>query len=311
MLRTINIGFRERYLSAVLFYYHCLFLQSQRNENERYEGLANMTHQKENVMKKAAITLLILAILSAMLSVYVLPTATAQEGPALRAYGPGGPAPAMREAAKVFGDKKGVKVEINAGPTPKWKDQAMKDADIIFSGSEYMMTDFAQKDLPGLIDASTIRTLYLRPSAILVRPGNPKGLKGIKDLAKPGVKILVVQGAGQVGMWEDVAGRTGDVRLVDAVRRNIASFAPNAAEAKRLWAEDPSFDAWLIWTIWQKESPASADLVNTEPESTVYRSCGIAITNRSPQKELARDFADFLQSDQGRGIFSKWGWTVR
>lgn len=27
----------------------------------------------------------------------------------LRAYGPGGPAPAMREAAKAFGDKKGIK----------------------------------------------------------------------------------------------------------------------------------------------------------------------------------------------------------
>ena len=36
----------------------------------------------------------------------------------LKVYGPGGPAPAMREAAKVFGDRKGIKVEITAGPTP-------------------------------------------------------------------------------------------------------------------------------------------------------------------------------------------------
>jgi len=227
---------------------------------------------------------------------------------ALRAYGPGGPAPAMRESAKVFGDKKGIKVEINAGPTPTWKDRAMKDADLIFSGSEYMMTDFLQKDLPGLIDTATIRSLYLRPSAILVRPGNPKGIKGIQDLVRPGLRILVVQGAGQLGLWEDVAGRTGKVKLVEDVRRNIGFFAPNSAEAKKLWSSDFSYDAWLIWTIWQKENPAAADLIHTEPENTIYRSCGIAITNRSERKALAKQFADFLQSPEGQEIFVKWGW---
>ncbi|MGB9701059.1 MAG: substrate-binding domain-containing protein [Thermodesulfobacteriota bacterium] len=228
----------------------------------------------------------------------------------LKAYGPGGPAPAMREAAKVFGAQKGIVVEITAGPTPTWKNQAMKDADLIFSGSEYMMTDFVRKDLPGLIDTSTIHTLYLRPSAILVRPGNPKGIKGVRDLAKPGLKILVVEGAGQIGMWEDVAGRTGDVRLVSAVRRNIAFFAANSAEAKKLWNSDMSYDAWLIWTIWQKESPAVADLVPTEPEHTIYRSCAMAITNRSEQKLLAKEFVDFIRSTEGKTIFRKWGWLV-
>ena len=238
------------------------------------------------------------------------PTQTDKTGVVLRAYGPGGPAPAMREAAKVFGEMNGIKVEITAGPTPVWKDQAMKDADLIFSGSEYMMTGFVQKDLPALIDTSTIRTLYLRPSAILVRPGNPKGIKGIKDLAKAGVKILVVQGAGQVGMWEDVSGRTGKVKLVDGVRRNIGFFASNSAEAKKLWAGDPTYDAWLIWTIWQKESPASADLINIEPENTIYRSCGIAITNRSERKASGKEFTDFLQSSAGQSIFVKWGWIA-
>jgi accessory colonization factor AcfC len=216
----------------------------------------------------------------------------------------------MREAAKAFGEKKGIRVEINAGPTPTWKDQSMKDADLIFSGSEYMMTDFVQRDLPGLIDTATIRTLYLRPSAILVRPGNPKGIKGIKDLAKPGLRILVVQGAGQLGMWEDVAGRTGSVKLVDAVRRNIGFFAPNSGEAKKLWSSDLTYDVWLIWTIWQKESPASADLINIEPENAIYRSCGIAITNRSERKASAKEFSDFLQSAEGQDIFVKWGWMA-
>jgi accessory colonization factor AcfC len=268
-------------------------------------------------MKQNKLAHILSAMMLTCLGTVLIPSAEAQESTApektsvlLRAYGPGGPAPAMREAAKVFGEQKGIKVEITAGPTQAWKDQATKDADLIFSGSEYMMTEFVQRDLPGLTDISTIRTLYLRPSAILVRPGNPKAIKGIKDLGKPGVRILVVQGAGQVGMWEDVAGRTGNVRLVDGVRRNIGFFAANSAEAKKRWASDPSYDAWLIWSIWQKENPASADLINTEPESTIYRSCGIAITNRSVRKKLASEFADFLQSTKGQGIFVKWGWLA-
>lgn len=251
------------------------------------------------------------AILFALVAFVAAPLAGAQDDApvVLRAYGPGGPAPAMKEAAEAFGKIRGnVKVEVTAGPTPTWKNSARKNADLIFSGAEYMMTDFVQKDLVGLIDTATIRTLYLRPSAILVRPGNPKGINGVKDLAKPGLKVLVVQGAGQIGMWEDVAGRAGDVKLVDGVRRNIGFYAANSGEAKKRWGEDASFDAWLIWTIWQKESPALADVVATEAEYTIYRSCGIATSTRSTHKDLAKQFADFLQSPEGQAIFVRHGW---
>jgi accessory colonization factor AcfC len=268
-------------------------------------------------MRPNVITLTFVMVVATFSAILLQTIAVAQQtapagsqGVILKAYGPGGPAPAMREAAKIFGGRKGISVEIIAGPTPAWKDQAMKDADLIFSGSEYMMTDFVRKDLPGLIDAATIRTLHLRPSAILVRPGNPKQIRGVRDLTRPGIKILVVEGAGQVGMWEDVAGRTGDVRLVDGVRRNIAFFAANSGEAKKLWNSDLSYDVWLIWTIWQKEDPASAELINIEKENTIYRSCGIATTSRSEKKEITKEFSDFLQSTEGQEIFVKWGWLA-
>jgi len=84
----------------------------------------------------------------------------------------------MREAAQVVRAKKGVHRGYHCRPHCEVERSAMQDADLIFSGSEYMMHDFATKDLPGLIDPATIRTLYLRPSAILVRPGNPKKHNG-------------------------------------------------------------------------------------------------------------------------------------
>jgi len=60
----------------------------------------------------------------------------------LRIYGPGGPEPAIREAARQFGSAHGIEIAVTAGPTGKWIDAAKADADLIYSGSETMMTDF-------------------------------------------------------------------------------------------------------------------------------------------------------------------------
>jgi accessory colonization factor AcfC len=228
----------------------------------------------------------------------------------LRAYGPGGPLPAMKEAAAEFGKLYGVTVEVTAGPTGNWLSKAKQDADLIFSGAEYMMTDFI-KAMEGHIDESTVESLYLRPSAILVRPGNPKSIKKFEDLLKPGIKVLVVQGAGQAALWEDMAGRKGDIRTVRALRKNIVTYAANSAEARKAWIENTALDAWIIWNIWQIANKDLADLVPVSKEYRIYRDCGIALTQQGKDKESARRFTAFLKSKTGRQIFAKWGWMTR
>ncbi len=227
----------------------------------------------------------------------------------LLVYGPGGPAPAMKEAAEAFSRAHGVKVEVTAGPTPGWITKARVDADLIFSGSEYMMTDLVNA-MEGRIDEGTIASLYLRPSAILVRPGNPRHLRDLPDLAKPGVKVLVVQGAGQTGMWEDMAGKQGDLGLVRALRRNIVLHAPNTGAAKEAWMSRPELDAWIVYNIWQVANPKLADLVPVSKDFVVYRSSGVALTTKGKARPEARAFAEFLSSPDGAAIFRRWGWMA-
>ena len=138
----------------------------------------------------------------------------------INVYGPGGPAPAIQEASKAFASANNVTVNVMAGPTPQWIEKARQDADVVFSGAENMMSDFARA-LPGAFDLRDAEPLYLRPVAILVRPGNPKGIRGFRDLVAPGIRILAVAGSGQTGLWEDVAGRTGDIKMVRAFRKNL------------------------------------------------------------------------------------------
>ena len=231
-----------------------------------------------------------------------------QAAETLHVYGPGGPLPAMKEAAAAFSQAHGITIDVVAGPTPQWLDRARTDADLVFSGSETMMSDFIAA-LPS-VDPASVRPLYLRAAAILVRPGNPAQIGGVVDLLKPGHRILVVNGAGQQGLWEDVAGRTADIRQVRAFRSNIVTVARNSAEARQAWVSDPTLDAWLIWTIWQRANPTLADQVPVEPLYAIHRDAGIALTRAGEAKPDARAFAAFLASPQGAAIFAKWGWIV-
>lgn len=243
----------------------------------------------------------------AALAITVALPADAQE--VVRAYGPGGPLPAMKEAAEVFSKSRGVRVEVTGGPAEAWMQKARTDADLIFSGSEYMMTDFVRA-MEGRIDEATIVSLYLRPSAILVRRGNPKVIRDLPDLAKPGMKVLVVQGAGQTGMWEDMAGKQGDIRLVRALRKNIVVHAANTGAAKQTWTERADLDAWIVYNIWQVANPQLAELVPVSKDYVVYRSSGAALTKTGVQRAAARQFVEFLQSGEGAAIFKKWGWMT-
>lgn len=229
----------------------------------------------------------------------------------INVYGPGGPGPAMQEAAKAFGAANQVTVNVSAGPTGQWVEKAKQDADVVFSGAENMFTDFA-KALPGAFDLVDAQPMYLRPVAILVRPGNPKGIRGFRDLLAPGVKVLTVAGAGQTGLWEDVAGRTGDIAMVRAFRKNMVfPEAANSGAAKQQWTQQKDIDAWLIWNIWQVANPDLAQVVAMDEPFRIYRDAGVVLTHKGSAQPKARAFVEFLQSPAGQKIFAKWGWDAR
>lgn len=238
--------------------------------------------------------------------------AQAQTAAPIRCFGPGGPAPAMRVAAEAFRTAHGIPVEIIAGPTPQWAGRVAGEADLVFSGAEYMMDEFIAR-FADTVDAATRKTLYLRPSALLVRPGNPRGYTGLRDLlARPPAqaRILATGGAGQVALYEDIAGRTGDIALLRAMRERIVMVAPNTGAAQQEWRSKPdAYDVWLVWNHWQIAAPDVAALVEIEEPFRIWRSAGSVLSRSGAQRPEVRRFEAFLTGEQGRAAFQRFGWS--
>ncbi|MGL5289061.1 MAG: substrate-binding domain-containing protein [Aeromonas sp.] len=228
-------------------------------------------------------------------------------------YGPGGPHTALIKVAAAFQAKTGTHVNVHFGPQASWNDKAKENADILFGSSEQsalaIATGHADK-----FDIYAITPLYLRPAIILVKNGNPKNIQGLRDLAKPGVGIVVPDGAGisntsGTGVWEDMIGRTGDIHTVANFRKNIKLFTPNSGSARKAFVADPKIDAWITWADWAKSNPDVGHEVNIEKNLVVYRDFNIALT-RNPTKETLA-FANYLKGDTAKNIFHQFGWSEK
>lgn len=222
-------------------------------------------------------------------------------------FGPGGPYPAFQKVADAFELEYDVKVELTRGPLPQWKEEAHQKADIIFSGSEHMMTSFANlfKDE---IAEETIYPLYKRKSGLLVRKGNPKNIKSLKDLIKKDVQIMVVQGAGLTGMWEDMLGNLKKMEDFRNIRSKIKVFADNSGLAQKEWKENSGVDVWISWNIWQIANDDSADFIGLAKKYTIYRNTDVALTQKGKSNSNAKAFYEFVKSDKAKQIFKQKGW---
>jgi accessory colonization factor AcfC len=167
-----------------------------------------------------------------------------------------------------------------------------------------MLTDFDRRH-PGFVDGSTRESLWVRSAGILVRRGNPKGIRSLADLARPGVKLLDVTGAAQTGLWEDLAGRLG---LIRGIQRNTAVVATNTAEGIAEWRNHPELDAWITFVSWHDRLKDETDMVELPEAQRLYRGTPVAATTRTVRRELALAFIAFLASEECHEVFRQAGW---
>lgn len=219
----------------------------------------------------------------------------------------------LQDAARLYFEKTGITVNVNYGPQAKWNEEARKNADILFGASEQSALAIA-RDHKDRFSEKDIQPLYLRKSILIVKKGNPKNIRGIEDLTRPGIGIIVNDGGGVsntsgTGVWEDIAGRTGNIDTVAGIRKNIILFAPNSGTARNALENQKEADVWITWADWAASNPGIGEVVDISPEYTIWRDMNIAV-RQNADTEIRR-FAEWLKTEEAASAFSKYGWVKK
>jgi molybdate transport system substrate-binding protein len=148
---------------------------------------------------------------------------------------------------------------------------------------------------------------YLVPT-ICVRKGNPKGIKSLADLAKPGLTVGLAQ-PGAVCLGDVSVEILESAGLLPAVKKNVITYARSCEQTHQL-VQLGEVDAVIGWDAFEKWAPDRIGLVPIAPQYLRVRNIPAAVTVYSTQQEAARKFIQLLTSAEGKAIVSKHGYRV-
>jgi len=203
----------------------------------------------------------------------------------------------MRECADRFSERTGITVKVTVGTPPQWIEKARQDGDLIFEGAEYMLNDFV-KAYPELVDESSITGLYARPVAILVRQGNPEGIRDLHDLTGNAMKIMVVTQENMDEVYNHVP----------RIQYNVVMPVLTGKQAERTWKAMSELDVWITYESWRQALNDEADIVKVRGRERCLRLTPVAIMRTSKNRKRIEEFVAFLKSQEAHTLFQKWGW---
>lgn len=215
--------------------------------------------------------------------------------------------PPTEQAAKVFENKTGIKVDLNFGAGGTLISQMIlsKQGDIYFAPS----SDFMElAKMKGVVFPETEkRVVYLVP-ALLVQKGNPKKIKSLRDLTRPGLRVAIANPAvGCIGVYAvQIIEKSFSPEEKAAFRKNVVNYA---ASCDQLSADLSlkTVDAIIGWRIFGYWDPKRIEIIPLKKSEIVRLNYGaIAISRFTKQRDLARKFINFVLSDEGKAIFRKY-----
>jgi len=216
--------------------------------------------------------------------------------------------PAAEEAARRFEQRTGTAVRIHFGGsgTVLTQMELARRGDVYFPGSSDFMEKAKRK---GLVDPSTeVRVVYLLP-AINVARGNPKGIRSLADLARPGIRVGIARpDAVCVGLYAvEVMERQG---LADRIRPHIVNYAESCTKTAQMLALG-LVDAVLGWDVFDDWNPERIETILYPPDEVPrigYVPAAVSVFTRN--RDAAPAFLEFLTGPEGREIFRRHGYLT-
>jgi len=226
----------------------------------------------------------------------------------------------LREAAKLYEATTGARIEIDvcsrhcAQPVAEEASETGGDHDFLIEiaeagihdlaigGAEYLLDD---GEVKGIVQKGERRFIASRESAIITPVDNPASIESLDDLALPGMRVAISVLDCLKGLWEDICGRAG---LLEEVRRNV-TFHTNGCIAIVEAVAEGKVDAGFGWSAFEHLAPGRINVVPLSPEQRILRGTGIGLLRFSRRPAAARQFMDFLATEEARACYRKYGWV--
>jgi molybdate transport system substrate-binding protein len=182
-----------------------------------------------------------------------------------------------------------------------------------FAGSQALATQI-QQGAPADVFASAdttnmdkVKDLVAPPQSfagnllqIVVAKGNPKGIKGLGDLANSDLKVVLAAPDVPAGKYAAQAlGKAGvtvkPVSLEDNVKAVVTKVGLGEADAGIVYVTDVTAAGDRVDGV---EIPRDRNVPATYP---------IAVVNASKRQDKAQAFVDLVRSDQGQRVLERYG----
>lgn len=215
--------------------------------------------------------------------------------------------PPTEEAVTLYEKKTGVKVDLVIGGSGSVLSQMKlaKQGDIYFPGSSDYM-EKAKRD--GDVFAETEKVIVYLVPAINVQKGNPRQIRTLHDLTRPGLKVAIANP-------ENVCVGAYAVEIIEkefspdqkaALARNLVNYT-ESCEKTATAVSLKMVDAVIGWRVFEHWDPVRIETVPL-PSEQIPRIgyIPIAVSKFTKDRAAAQAFIDFLAGPESQAIYAKY-----
>lgn len=139
--------------------------------------------------------------------------------------------------------------------------------------------------------------------AIVVRAGNPEGIRALSDLARPGLVVVLCAEQVPCGRFgQQVLERAGVEVQPRSLEANVKGVVSKVVLGEA--------DAGLAYVTDARASGRDVEAVSIPDAHNVVAEYPIAVARSAPNRAAATAFVEFVRSPQGRGVLESFGFTA-